>query len=231
MPMKRKSRGRVTLLLGVLAPMFFLIPLGVTKAGAAPPTLTAAPQAITNAITQACTTGVYTEPSAPGVPAALVGKTVQVGGCSQFALASSVSSGSVSPATGVAGGFCTSGSGGYDDGYNQDETGYTLQNCSTSVDLLEAWNTDYFRFNGQSTWYTMCSDNFSQWLVAANDSFCNDSTTGTWSGTNWKVRGRSEIILPVGYVWTQVQPGCTGVGTETELCTAAAYGFTEYWNG
>ena len=226
MLMDRKLRGRVALLLGVLTPMLFLTPLAMAKAGAAPPTLTTAPQAITNAITHACTTGIYTEPSAPGVPSALVGKSVQVGGCSQFAPTSEVQSGSVSASSTIS---CTAGSGGFDNGYGTEETGYTLQNCSAGVSLLQAWNTDYFEFNGQTTWYTMCSDNLTQYTVAANDSFCNDS--GVESGTYWKVRGRSEIILPAGFTWITVQPGCTGAGTGTQLCTAAAPGFTEYWNG
>jgi hypothetical protein len=225
---RRKSARRVVLLLGALAPVFFLTPISVSAAGTASPTLTPAAQAITNAIDQACATGVYTVPSAPGVPTALIGKSVPVSGCSQFESASAASEG-VSPATGVGGGYCTASSGGFDDGSNGDEYGFTIQNCSAKMDLLEAWNTDYFRFNGQTQWITQCSDNYSQSLVDANDSYCQDF--GDWSGTNWRVRGRSEIILPLGYLWVSVQPGCTGVGTETELCMAAAPGFTGYWNG
>jgi hypothetical protein len=224
----RKNRGRVALLLGALAPLLLLTPLSMTGAGAASSSLVPTSQAISNAVTQACATGVYTEPSDPSVPATLVGKSVQVSGCSQFAPASTAENGTVSPMSGVGAGYCTASSGGSDDGTGTSELGYTLQNCTAYMDLMEAWNTDYFKFDGVNGWYTMCNDVNTRWEEPDNDSFCDDG--GEFSGTYWKVMGRSEIILPAGYVWTSVQPGCTGVNTATELCTSSARGFLAYWN-
>ena len=224
----RKIRGRVVLLLGVLMPMIFLTPLSMTGAGAASPVLTPAPQAITNAISQACATGVYTEPSTPGVAAALVGKSVQVSGCSQFAPTSAVANGKLIPLSGEPGGYCTSGSAGFDNGNGTQEYGYTIQSCTANVALLQAWNNDYWKADGLTGWYYGCAGQYALWNNSFNDSDCINP--GSWADTYWRVRGQSEIVLPAGYEWVTVQPGCTGEGTGTELCTAGATGFLAYWN-
>jgi hypothetical protein len=221
--------GRATVgVAAVLAISCILAPMSSQDVGAATQNLSPSSPAIVSAIAAACTTGVFTEPSAPGIPASLVGRSISVTGCSQYAPASAIINGSAtaSPNTTVLSGYCTSGSGGFDDSGTL-ETGYTLQNCSTSVDLLQATNIDSFRFIGTSKWYGMCSDNFTQYLVSANDSFCDDSGI---EDTYWRVEGSSEIVLPPGYLWVTVQPGCTGVLTETEFCGPTASGFTEYWN-
>ena len=225
----RRMRGRVALLVGAIIPLSFLTPLSMTGAGAATPILTPASSSITNAIMQACATGVYTEPSAPGVASSLVGESVQVSGCSQFAPTSSFVNGKFVPMTGEPGGYCTSGSSGFNIGPNVQEFGYTLQNCSANVDLLEAWNNDSWKTDGLTGWNQGCLGNLSGPDIAYNDSSC--ANNGSWLDTYWRVRGQSEIILPVGYEWITVQPGCTGEGTETEFCTAGATGFLEYWNG
>ncbi len=223
-----KFRGRVALLLGALMPLLLLTPLAATGAGAAPQTLTAASPAIVNAVDQACATGVFTEPNAPGVPAALVGKSVQTGGCSSFAATSAVANARVRPLVGEPGGYCTAGSSGYDNGYNTVETGYTLQSCTADVYSLEAWNDDFYKLDGVTGWNTKCSNYSPQLGSTSNDSFCDDP--GSWYGTYWRVEGQSEIILPSGYDWISVQEGCTGDGTQIEFCSIGIPGFLYYWN-
>lgn len=123
---------------------------------------------------------------------------------------------------------CTSGSGGFDNGYGSAEEGYTLQVCNYAMNELIAWNTDFWNPGGG--YFQMCSNENERYGVDVNDSSCTDygSFNGALGG-EWKVRGRSSLTLPIGLVWDVVQTGCTGVGTPTELCTAAAPGFTEYW--
>lgn len=203
-------------------------PVSIESAPAGAVVVVPVPSNIVSAITAACQTGTFVVPTMPGIPTALVGTSINTGGCSSFG---PKSSGPIPSASGVPYGYCVAVANGFDNGTGSDEFGYLLQNCSSAVEMLQASNSDYWLVGAQ--YVLMCQENnFTRILVAANDSFCSNgpSGNGAYAG-NWMVRGRSYIQLPPNDIWISVQPGCTGVGTSIELCQSAygASGMTEYW--